>query len=411
MAVLTKKFNRSFLDTYEWLFIICLVLSRFLELGIVIFVSFIIFKTRSKIFWTPKLILFFICILISSLYLIHSFHYSYSKFFQQYISISILIFCYYQYLAINPDRVKNIFNKYLRLMYILSVLGLLQFITYFFTQIDIFPFSFTGYYQAALPGNIMRLRSIFSEAGYMGTALVPIIAYIFFNKDFFIKNKKKSIIFILTLFLTFATISFLMFTIIVSVKIFSKLGKFKFLYVGALLILIPSFISVLDTEKENINPTNLVSSMQQKISQTYNAFGDADPSQFELLNASSYATLTNLWVAMNAPSRIIGTGLGSHVNNYASLYPPNDYFLYGLNSDDGYSLFVRLLSEFGIVGIFCYFIFLYKCFNKSNIYNICFFFLLITLLIRGGNYLLYGTILFHVLYYFSSKEYTSSNEN
>ena len=57
-----------------------------------------------------------------------------------------------------------------------------------------------------------------------------------------------------------------------------------------------------------------------KLQDTYEGFIAMDPDVFETLNMSSYATMVNVWVALNAPNRIMGTGLGTHELNYYREY-------------------------------------------------------------------------------------------
>ena len=89
---------------------------------------------------------------------------------------------------------------------------------------------------------------------------------------------------------------------------------------------------------------------------------------------SSYATMVNVWVALNAPNRIMGTGLGTHELNYYREYK-SDYIFYGLNAQDGYSLLNRLYSEFGVLGLILCLWVIYRNYNLNNIINISVFFL------------------------------------
>lgn len=118
-------------------------------------------------------------------------------------------------------------------------------------------------------------------------------------------------------------------------------------------------------------------------------------------NASTSVIATNMYIGFYAPSRLFGTGIGTNAQNYAKIVDSEKSF--ELNADDGYSLFNRILSELGIVGLSLYLFFVYKHFNKRNMINICFFFMIMGLFMRGGNYMLYGTIFIHFMYYYTSK--------
>ena len=94
--------------------------------------------------------------------------------------------------------------------------------------------------------------------------------------------------------------------------------------------------------------------------------------------------------------------------NYYSTYKSN-FSGYGQNAQDGYSLVIRIFSEFGIIGVFFLFLFIIRNLNITNPINISVLFLIGQLLIRGGHYTLYGTIFFFFLYYYTSKRKVIQN--
>jgi hypothetical protein len=117
------------------------------------------------------------------------------------------------------------------------------------------------------------------------------------------------------------------------------------------------------------------------------------------MNESTSAFLANAKVAIEAPSRLFGTGLGSHQYSYI------DYWgVFGLNCEDAYSTLVRLYSEFGVIGLIAIFMFLKKNYDTKNEVNNSILLGLIYYLLRGGQYVLIGFILFIFWYYYSSKK-------
>lgn len=73
-------------------------------------------------------------------------------------------------------------------------------------------------------------------------------------------------------------------------------------------------------------------------------------------NATTFAMVTNGYVAWRAflESPLIGNGLGTHATSYdkysVDIVSPR-FFLWGLNRDDANSLFFRLMSETGALGV------------------------------------------------------------
>jgi hypothetical protein len=189
-------------------------------------------------------------------------------------------------------------------------------------------------------------------------------------------------------------------------RFYNRIKKFKLLFYIIGCIFLYNII-VVDYSQSEYQEGTGIRNASQKIVQTAEAFSilmasDSSPAYFESFNLSTYASLSNFWVALNAPYRILGTGLGTHEQNYEAKYY-SDYTNYGYNKKDGYSLFVRLLSEFGYLGVSLYILFVFRCFNKKNILSICFLIYIISALIKGGHYTLNCIVLFQLLYYQCSK--------
>ena len=159
------------------------------------------------------------------------------------------------------------------------------------------------------------------------------------------------------------------------------------------------FILNYSTESQDMNSS--WKAMVIKTSESINAFSDFEPEYFEVLNFSTYALLTNLWVANEAPCRLTGTGLGTHEINYEMGYQ-SDFVFYGLNKTDAYSLFTRLYSEFGIIGVFLVVYLLLKYRNIDNPINVAILVVFIAYFIRGGYYFIYGVVFYAYLFYYTS---------
>jgi hypothetical protein len=135
-------------------------------------------------------------------------------------------------------------------------------------------------------------------------------------------------------------------------------------------------------------------------------------------NLSTFTLYTNALIAWKSFLRnpFFGSGLGSHSISY-------DYFINDivevnrapllLNQNDANSLFLRILSELGIFGIFVFIYFILK--NHINIKDIGqskLFIINNSILVmffmkalRMGHYFNNGFILFVLLYYYSKKQY------
>lgn len=332
-------------------------------------------------------------------------NYELSKFFQQFILLVTVALSYSYILSILKNQYHILFAKYINIMFVISCLGLLQFIIFFIFHFDILFFSLEGIKPSYSEGQFIKVSSIMREPGYLGSSLSPVIAFIIFDKNYFFKNKLKSILIFITFLLTFASISYTILALILFTKFILRLRKNARIIILIIFGTIASIFSYFNFVKEYDGAVEdgFFSAIFVKLSETINADNAKFADSYEEMNASTYALLVNKWVATNAPSRMFGTGLGTHEQSYKKLYSNNAYELYGLNSEDGYSLYNRIFSEFGYLGLVLLFIFLLKYLNTKNIINLSVLFFIIAGIIRGGHYTMYGTVMFFYLYYLTSK--------
>lgn len=389
------KIKYSLNNLNLWLLPIGIFCEFFIEFFIIIVIIFNLFRNNSNLRVTRNFYygLFFIIIYIISLALFND--YPYGKFIQQIILILPFVFFYSIIFKDYRSKIITIFDNYLKISFLVAFLGLIQFLIFAITNVNIFSWLYGRETVLTFP-HFIRVTSIMDEPGYLSYGLTP--ALVFYIFEGFKKNLKQSICILICFFLTFSTVSFLVIFLAILYKLWLN-HKLILISGGIVALFIIPLLTFNQTENKNEGG---ISGIIMRIEDTYDGVKDMDPHAFEALNLSSYATLTNLWVALNAPNRIMGTGLGTHELNYENLYQSN-YFMYGLNSKDGYSLLNRLYSEFGVVGIIILSIFLIRHFNSCNFVNIAAFFILLSFLIKGGHYVRYGLIFWFYMFYYSSQ--------
>lgn len=314
--------------------------------------------------------------------------------------IILLMFYFVSYSTFFKKKcydVDGIWSKYLRICIFFSFLSWIQLFVYWYSGNDIFLWpgrNFTG------NGYFLRLHSYFEEPGYYAAFLAPYIVYYVQNIKCLKENKINFLSVLLTFMLSMSSISFVIILMTILYKVYkSKYSKLIFLF-----FTIPIIFELENYLNNSAEFQKESSSFQQsvsKITESVSSFSDFNPASFELLNASTYATMTNLWVAVNAPNRILGNGVGSHVHSYETLYK-SDYVFYGLNKADAFSLFTRLFSEFGILGLLGFACFLLYFFNGRSYINVAAFFFIIACLIRGGHYTYNGCFFFFFVFVISS---------
>lgn len=368
------RFNIS--NVCFWFITIGVFSERYIEFIIIVSICLLMPFLGGQIAINRKILYTFLVVFIASFISISLNNYVYGRFIQQFILILFYVICYYNIflLIIKRSSIQEIFNKYLFVAHWVCVLGVLQFSLYFLFNIDILMFLYReGGTPVVLP-RVMRIYSIVDEPGYLSTLLTPAFVYYYYSKNFNITISvwRKRLVYIV-IFLTFSSATYLIIILVILYKwlMLSKKKNVKYIRlmsVSLLGLLIPL---VMTSFRESEN--NVFKDVFVKFEDTFTAFRDMDPIAFEKLNLSSYSTMVNIWVAINAPNRLLGTGLGTHEQNYTSLYK-SDFQYYGLNMDDGYSLFNRVYSEFGIVGISFLLCFIFRKIDRRSIINLSVFF-------------------------------------
>ena len=353
--------------------------------------------TKKNVFQKQLLFVIFLVAILSSFSILYN-SYNYGKFIQQFILLAVMIYSYNQILSYKAISTTKWFEAYMTLSFILSIIGIIHILIYLLLSIDIFPMTIDG-----VPlRSSYRLRSILMEPSCFSTFLTPAISYFFLCKGYMKAHKLKFIITFISFIATFSVTAVLGIFLICIFFCLRKGKVTRFILISLTIIGSVFAINSISSYKSITNPQSPDEVIKWKLAQSIYSLEAKDPYDFENLNLSTYASLTNYWIAFHAPNRIIGTGLGTHEENYERLYKSN-YSSYGLNKTDAYSLFARLYSELGICGLILYFYFLYKFYDKKNIISTCLLIFFISYLIKGGHYTLYGIVFFNMLYYYSYK--------
>lgn len=381
---------------------------------IVFILNFIIKKKTVKLLpkWFMKTWLFMIIIsyITGALYGTGGF-----TMHKQVIGVTFSSVAFYAYFAYNNFNVKLIFSHYLNLSYIVAIMGL-------FDEM----FHLVGIHLTLVKGTsigLYRVYSIMAEPYYLAVILTPALFYYInlFIGDKIIRNRaifRRLVVITICYVLTFSTIGFMAIAIICVFILYNKgffslkKGKVVFLPIIVFVLAI-GFLAAKDS----------VNVFKEKIEDTYIAFTERnfDYEFVSNLNSSTFALYTNYAIAEYSFIRnpISGSGLGSHQINYDLMFSQyfDEIFLetFGsLNRTDANSLFLRLMSEMGIVGLLLLFVFLFKFLLKRRwlanpglahivLINQGVFIMIVLRVIRTGNYIGNGFFFFFFLYWASWK--------
>ncbi|WP_181858189.1 O-antigen ligase family protein [Polaribacter sp. WD7] len=236
-----------------------------------------------------------------------------------------------------------------------------------------------------------RLNGIMSEPAHYAAIMLPAVFLCFVEKKYL-----KFIIILVTIFLTQSSVGFIGLFLILIIPIL-KVKYFLKYSIVVFLIAIASFFYLKSKWNEPIDE-NRSNKVVRRLKETHETFSSFITGKFNNnVNLSSYAFISNAFVTKSVLiDKPLGTGLGAYKHEYDKYYKylkPPSYLttsLRKINRTDANSLFLRILSDFGLFAIVIFFIFIYKSIlifrNDSKKIQQSTFFYLVVKLIREGHY-------------------------
>ena len=324
--------------------------------------------------------------------------------------LTIVLFYFFLIQHVEFD-IKYLFYWYCKFCYLLCLIGLLQIFSFFGGFKFGYDFSWLFNKWGLVYGGLIgiRINSIISEPTYLATIISPAV-YIsvknLISKSNFIFNKFQSIIVISILIFTTSSVGYL--GMLISIILTTNTFKFRYIIIGFVISIIVFNISY-----------SYVNDFRVRVDAAYGLWLDNNFA-IENTNNSSFVLYNNLHIAWQnlRIHPIFGTGLGSHEIAFKKYSLTNSLINYkfDFNIKDGNSLFVRLCSETGLLGLIFIFFLIYQGFvfkdkylNEDSFYNHnisqALFILIILVLIRQGNYMLNGLPFIFLIYHFNKISY------
>lgn len=310
--------------------------------------------------------------------------------------------------------VQLIFKWYCYSCWVLVIIGIFQIFSFFIGFKYGYDFSWLlnkwGFVEGGVIG--LRVNSILSEPTYLATALAPVIYVSIHNlisKSTFLFNKFQSILVLMVAILTTSSIGYL--GIIISILLCTETIRIRYILFGIIITAL-TFALAYNNVKDFRSRIDAAQGLWIN-----NDYGIANT------NNSSFVLYNNFHVAKENLIRFpfFGTGLGSHETAFKKFTLTKTLLPYDFefNIKDGNSLFIRLCTETGLLGLGFIFLvvargFIYKIdiqkdhMLKHKIISQSLFVLLLLVLIRQGNYMLNGLPLIFLLYYYNGVHYKKS---
>jgi hypothetical protein len=340
---------------------------------------------------------------------------TYPFFLKIYINILIsILFYYYVFEAYQLD-VKLLFSFYMKGALIVSVIGLIQFISFkigfeYGYNLKLYGLNKWGVIRGGSLG--IRINSVFSEPSYFGATIAPAVFIALYN---LIKNQKnylsktQSVIIIIVYLLTFSSVAYL------GVFLVLMLMLLNFGFVRYVVIFLPIILGGYMYLYYN------VSEFRERIEGMDALYENKAKSAFEV-HGSSFVQFNNMHVASTnfLKNPLFGTGLGSHQIAYGKYSLVKQYGgINDFNSQDANSMFLRLMSETGLFGLIFIVLFIIKffVFRKNDhtdkelwLISNAVLVLILLQLFRQGNYTYSGFMFFMWMYYFVKQEVLKAEE-
>lgn len=267
-----------------------------------------------------------------------------------------------------------------------------------------------------------RVYSIMGEPYFLAVALIPALHY-YLNRILGTKASRSwkdlipAGIVLACYYFTFSSAGVIGLGLMLIILMYNhnviNLGSGRVVFLPIFILLFISFYdNIMGSFKE----------FQVRIEDTVKAFlepGKLTQDEVDDLNSSTFALYSNFTIAQKnfETNPIIGTGLGSHQIAYdkffGDLFGEKFLIMYGkFNAKDANSMFIRLMSETGILGLamvigfaLLHFNFRRGIDNKEKfmytLMNQAVFIVIIVRLARTGNYIGQGFFFFVFLYYYS----------
>lgn len=357
----------------------------------------------------PKFPLKFLAIpLVVSIYYVLTGYNELFSFFKIFMGM-VLSITFYQYVFMHYDyNVEKLFRMLLKGYKIVTAIAVIQGIGFILKIGPLYNYKWIlnkwGLSYGGLIG--IRLNSIFPEPAQFAIMLTPVVfvaVHHLLTRKYTFISFKWCITFLFVFLLTgsstgYASLFFILIILLINYNHFLDFVVFftiSFTIGGFLYIYIPEFKTRVDAAaglwvEENLNLENV--------------------------NSSSFVQYNNFHVAVNNLKEhpIAGTGLGSHATAYEkySLTKQPDFIIkegFDFNAQDANSMFLRIMSEMGLIGLTFIVLFIFKFFIHYNsdpsgirwmISGAILSFILINMF-RQGNYFLNGFPFFMWMYYYN----------
>jgi hypothetical protein len=387
----------------------------------------LIFQILSNKLHVPKIVLVLFLLILVHTFIINFSINSYYSSLKHIIGLFLFSVSFFSFVTTYKDRIVDILDNFYKFIFIDSLIAIFQVLAFIIFNKSFLPQNF-------LSGSIETLHSdtfkteildifpraigLSTEPAHFALIVLPgvyISLLVISGKknELRIGNIFKSVIIIIGFILSFSIVGYfglsLCLFFIFKEQLINNLRKKIYIILPALLLIIFIFQSPIG----------------YKVKSLVNMLKDVKKFSYTTSDATGWALVSNMMIAQEGLRRsfYLGTGLNTHEYTYDENIRKifrNDQIILELNKADAGSIFIRIVSEFGILGIALYIFYLFyfriRTENSNSqlksINNLCLVFL-ITYSIRSGQYIYDYFILYLALFYTSfilNKNFSSEHD-
>jgi hypothetical protein len=330
-----------------------------------------------------------------------------AQFYKVFIGFFASVLFYHYVVELFLFDLKSLFLLYMRASLIVTFIGLFQLVSFWVGFGPGYNFGWIFNKWGFIPGGLgIRINSVFGEPAYFAATIAPAFFVSIYNftiaKSLFITRLQSAAI-IVAYILTFSSLGILG-IFMTALLLLVNLGFFKYA-----VVFIPLSIFIFTYSYENVGE------FKERYDGTIEVFSTANYKSYDI-NGSSFVLYNNYHVALENFKRnpLFGTGLGSHpiaFDKYSFTLLEGAVDI-DFNKMDANSMFLRLMSETGIYGLFMMLFLLFKCWvfkqrtNDEELWVMSngIAVLILLYLIRQGHYFLNGFPFFLWMFYYIFKE-------
>lgn len=347
-----------------------------------------------------------------------SFTNSYIFHFIGFVLFSLTIFSYVSHFR---NKIVSIIQKYYRFVFVITCIVFIQTILFvvlrisFKPQLIFHPNSFFPF-PVEILGFLPRAIGLYSEPAHYSVIILPgvylgLLVISGKGSELGIRDKGKPLIIFVAFILSFSVVGFFG-LLMCLLAVFGSVLKGRFWAKIGLAVVFAGLCVVIYS-----------STLMNKLRSVPEMLSGAQSFEFTSNDLSGFALVSNIYVAGNAlqQSNYVGTGFNTHRDSYDKfifqIFDASQVVMEGLNREGAGSLFIRIVSEFGVPGILIFSFFLYKCWIKENrsspairyINNLSII-MLISYAARDGEYLNTFLFLFLAMAYYTHVMWTRLNK-